>query len=365
MGEVLSQDEGLVQSLKLFFDQFDQSFCIREVFEDLSDLTQVRRKAEFVSDEFRKHLNSETALIQAVLKHAPPNSSSRQKVSLHTQGWVLEMLIYFTNLSVSEDISTRFKGLFEQSKHNIKAHAPYGDSGMSVAYLIRGLNLSSQWNDNPKKRTLSSEEFHYLSYETFARCVAQAYSDRGHPPVSIENMINRYRQVKSLRILASDLNAFHIMADARLGDLFHFKFNVKDDDEQILSADEWQTVRRSFFTDIMNELYGARPLETWFQGQSKDGKWLLKIQSAPSNPGDKCKEIAGRCRASKLAWEHGKDPKDRSQWRIVRRETPQFALLLDGEWAAWRKRWLYEAGWDWVGDVSEIPELRKLMDQPN
>ena len=151
------------------------------------------------------------------------------------------------------------------------------------------------------------------------------------------------------------------MADARLGDLFTFKFNEDEDDEDTSPTDRWETVRRSVFTDIIDKLYGARPLETWFEGQSKDGKWLLKVQS--TSDGHKTKELAGRCRASKLAWEHGEDPWDRSKWKVSLRQTPKFALLLDGRWDAYRKKWLYEAGWDWVGDVSEIPELRKLMSQ--
>jgi hypothetical protein len=52
---------------------------------------------------------------------------------------------------------------------------------------------------------------------------------------------------------------------------------------------------------------------------------------------------------------------DRSKWSFQRRKMPKCALVLDGDWDRTKKKNLYEAGWDWVGDVSELDELRRLI----
>jgi hypothetical protein len=40
---------------------------------------------------------------------------------------------------------------------------------------------------------------------------------------------------------------------------------------------------------------------------------------------------------------------------------PKCALVLDGDWDRIKKKNLYEAGWDWVGDVSQLEDLRRLI----
>ena len=64
----------------------------------------------------------------------------------------------------------------------------------------------------------------------------------------------------------------------------------------------------------------------------------------------------------RLQWVHGSHPADRSAWRFRQRDMPKLALVLDGDWNATQKRNLYEAGWDWVGDVGKLAELRALID---
>lgn len=95
---------------------------------------------------------------------------------------------------------------------------------------------------------------------------------------------------------------------------------------------------------------------------SRNGQWLIKGQSSQDgNEGHKTKELAGRCRALRLAWSRGDDPRDRSQWSFSQRPLPKLALVLDGNWDVSKKRNLYEAGWDGVGDVSQLHELRQLI----
>jgi hypothetical protein len=40
---------------------------------------------------------------------------------------------------------------------------------------------------------------------------------------------------------------------------------------------------------------------------------------------------------------------------------PKTALVLDGDWDRTQKENLHEAGWDWVGDVTQLKDLRKLI----
>lgn len=41
----------------------------------------------------------------------------------------------------------------------------------------------------------------------------------------------------------------------------------------------------------------------------------------------------------------------------------RLALVLDGDWDERKKRNLYEAGWDWIGDVGQLDELRRLIQE--
>jgi hypothetical protein len=171
-----------------------------------------------------------------------------------------------------------------------------------------------------------------------------------------------YLQNKSMRIISSDLNGLYILIDHFLGDLCHLQF--LDDDEQedgaviALSA----RVCASWQTDMVKSLWGSAPLETWVEGVSKDGQWVIKVQSSQDgNEGHKTKELAGRCRAMHLAWKSDQDASDRSRWTFQRRKMPKCALVLDGDWDRTKKKNLYEAGWNWVGDVSQLDELRKLL----
>jgi hypothetical protein len=115
-------------------------------------------------------------------------------------------------------------------------------------------------------------------------------------------------------------------------------------------------------TELTKELWNSASLDSRLEGISRNGTWLIKIQSAQDgNEGHKTKELAGRSRAFHLAWLKGQDIADRTQWKFKKRSMPRVALVLDGDWDANKKKNLYEAGWDWVGDVSELADLRALI----
>jgi hypothetical protein len=151
------------------------------------------------------------------------------------------------------------------------------------------------------------------------------------------------------------------MIEHFLGDICYLQFT---DDAEENSEELSDRICPSWQTDVISSLWGGRPLETWLEGVSHNGQWLIKVQSSQDgNEGHKTKELSGRCRAMKLAWQYEEDPQIRSLWSFRERQLPNLALVLDGDWSTTRKQNLYEAGWDWVGDVSQLQELRNLIQQ--
>ena len=62
-----------------------------------------------------------------------------------------------------------------------------------------------------------------------------------------------------------------------------------------------------------------------------------------------------------LYWSSVENSSDRAGWSFELRNMPKIALVLDGDWDTTKKKNLYEAGWDWVGDVAELSDLRVLI----
>lgn len=354
-------EEGFVDAIQRSFCRFDETFGLDEVLEDLADLDLVIKKERFVREHFFHALADEVMLAAQLQKHAKQLSFERSNICTHQSNWVLEMLLYTISLNSAEDIQKRFKANFESSGHKVRPHAPYGGHAQTVAFLIQGRDICEQWASNNKNRTLTEESFRSLSWDTIAKCIIQGIQDKKIPLQTSENVIQKYQENKAMRVISSDLNGFYIMVEHYLSDLCFLQFtddlkNHKEELKKRLCA-SWQT-------DVINKLWGARPLETWVEGVSKDGKWLVKVQSAQDgNEGHKTKELAGRCRAMRLVWSYGDDPRNRSQWTFSERPLPKLALVLDGDWDASKKRNLYEAGWDWVGDVSQLHELRQLIQE--
>ena len=353
-----------VAAISNAFGRFDRSFGVAEATEDLAFPETVDEKTQFV----RKHLlglaRKPKDLGDALWIYSFPNTANRKAVSTHVQNWHFELLLILCGLNSMEDITTRFKERFESTGHKLRPHAPYGGHSPTIAFMLQGRDLCELWSGVGRNRTLTPDAFRELCWRTVAHCIADALMDRGleNKVVSNETAAIQYLQNKSMRIISSDLNGFYIMIDHFLGDLCHLQF--LDDEEQEEGAVNALGARIcvSWQTDMVKALWGSAPLETWVEGVSKDGKWLVKVQSSQDgNEGHKTKELAGRCRAMHLAWKHGKDPKNRSQWSFERRRMPKCALVLDGDWDRSNKKNLYEAGWDWVGDVSQLGELRVLM----
>ena len=349
-------DEEFVAAVERAFSRFDQAYGVEEALDDLADLSSVELKEHFVRDRFASALSDANNLNDLLQTHAKSLSADRTSVSDHRQNWVLEMLLYLAGLNSAEDIPTRFREIFERSGHRIRSHAPFGDHGKVVAYLLQGRDICEQWSGPGRQRTLTEDQFRQLSWQAVAETVAETFQNRGSRISSVEEVIARYLQNKSMRIISADLNGFHIMIEHYLGDLCYFLFagdNHQLSGNRVLSS--WQT-------DLVRELWGGRPLQTWVEGMARNEDWLIKVQSAQDgNEGHKTKELAGRCRGTILEWAHGEDPRTRSAWTFGRRSTKKLALVLDGDWSAKRKKNLYEAGWDWVGDVAELGELRELI----
>lgn len=352
--------EGFSSIIERTFKSFDLSYRIDENFDDLADISLVKNKVDFVRTHFLNTLNDVDKLFETLILHSQNISIERSAISCHGQNWVLEILLYLTNINSAEDIYPIISPIFEESGHRLRPHSPFNDYTVLVVYMLQGRDVCENWSRKRRKgMTLDAEEFRRLIWLTMARCIVKIFKDKNIPTPDINSLVRRYLVNKSMRIISSGLSGFHIMIEQYLGDLCNLIF-VDDEDERV---DNISSRFLSWQTEVIKALFSADPLETRMEGIARNGTWLIKLQSAPSNPGDKTKELAGRCRALRLAWSHGQDPRDRTQWTFSERPLPKLALVLDGDWDANKKRNLYEAGWDWVGDVAQLGELRRLIQQ--
>src|SRR5262249_53001751 len=157
----------------------------------------------------------------------------------------------------------------------------------TVAFMLQGRDLCEQWGTAGARRTLTKDQFRELAWRTIAWCITGAIADHGgtRKAVSEKTATTLYLQNKSMRIISSDLNGFQIMIDHYLGDVCAFRFAndaVDNGTENLASASVplglWNC--RSWQTDVVQELWGGRPLMTHCEGISLTGAWLIKVQSA-------------------------------------------------------------------------------------
>jgi hypothetical protein len=353
---------GFVDVLQRTFDKFDEAYGVEDALDDLASDNLVESKERFVREHLADVLADPDRLRLRLQAYADASSQARRAVSTHGQNWVLEMILYVAGLNSAEDIQTLFKEYFERSGHKLRPHAPYGGHAQLVAFLLQGRDVCEQWSSEFGRRTLSSDEFRALCWKTIADVIAQRFSERGSDIYPQPVVIAKYLQNKSMRIISSDLNGFYIMVEHYLGDLCDLKFSTEKGKVVEAASGLSQRICPSWQTDVVQEVWGSRPLETWMEGVSKNGKWLIKVQSAQDgHQMDKTKELAGRSRGIHVAWYHDDDPHDRTKWSFGQRDVKKMALVLDGDWEVDRKRNLYEAGWDWVGDIGQLDELRQII----
>ncbi len=353
-----------VSAIENAFLRFDRAYGIMEAIDDLAFPDTVDAKTKFVKDRLLPLKTDSEKLGDALWQPSVVGNKERQRLSTHSQNWHFELLLNLCGLNSTEDIQTRFKEIFERSGHKLRPHAPYGDQAKAVAFMLQGRDLCGLWSVDGKKRTLTGDEFRELAWRTVAQCIVDALLDRGkeHKPNSEAVSATTYLQNKSMRIISSDLNGFYILIDHFLGDLCHLQFLDDEEQEEGAAGALGARICAAWQTDMAKSFWGSAPLETWVEGVSKDGKWLIKVQSSQDgNEGHKTKELSGRCRAMHLDWKPGKAPRDRSKWTFGKRKMPKCALVLDGDWDRTKKKNLYEAGWDWVGDVSQLDDLRKVI----
>jgi hypothetical protein len=264
------------------------------------------------------------------------------------------MALYIMGINSTEDLQKGFQAEFEKSGHKLRPHAPFGDTAATVIYLIQGIDVCGQWGATNRNRTLTADEFRSLCWSTVGGVLANKWD--GKTFCGSEEAAIKYRQNKSWRIISSNLNGFYAIVEIELGKLCSLVFDeTETSDLTVLRQPSWATT-------VVSTLWGGRPLETWFEGVSKDGEWLIKVQSSQDgNEGHKTKELSGRCRAVHLAWNPGKDATKRNLWTFKKKKMPKCALVLDGDWNRTQKKNLYEAGWDWVGDVSQLDDLRGII----
>jgi hypothetical protein len=356
-------DTNFIHSIETAFKRFDSAFGVAEAMDDLAHPKLVEKKATFVESELLSFVNEPRKLAERLWQLRDRGSNERDAISSHVQNWHFEMLLYYCGLNSAEHIQTRFKENFEKKGHKLRPHAPYGGHAQTVAFMLQGRDVCEQWHPGSRGRTLEHNQFRMLCWASVAESISQAIKDHGYKPSRAnEDVVILYLQNKSTRIISSDLNGFSILIEHYLGDLCHFIF--REEEEANAGNALGARVRRSWHTDMVNRLWGGSPLATWMEGVSRDGEWLVKVQSAQDgNEGHKTKELAGRCRAFHLDWVPAANPAKRSDWNFSLRRMPKAALVLDGDWYRMNKKNLYEAGWDWVGDVTELEELRQLIQQ--
>lgn len=357
-------DKPFFVAVERAFQRFDGLYGVSEAIDDLASIDVVDQKIAFVRDQLASVVEDPVKLQAALSKFQLPSNAGRSDVSAHQPNWHVELLLIMCNLNSAEDIQARFKAHFEESGHKLRPHAPYGGNATTIAFMIMGHDVCSQWSSRSKNRTLSETEFRELCWKAFALSVADAIESHGdeYDLLTDEVVRDNYLQAKSMRVISSDLNGFEVMVDHYLSDLCHLQFI---DNEENPEAQEGlkERIRPSWQTDMVKALWGANPLETWLEAVSNDGAWVIKLQSAQDgNEGHKTKELAGRSRAMHLDW-IADEAIDRDSWKYTERLMPKAALVLDGDWSQTRKKNLYEAGWDWVGDVSQLGKLRSLIQE--
>jgi len=349
-------DDGLLRCIDEAFVRFDERYGVPEALDDMESTALVEQKERFVRQVFRDCLDDVNALAGRLIRHAKIVSPNRREVCAHQSNWVFEMLLYITGLNSAEDIHNRFKVAFEASGHRLRDHAPYGGQAQTIMIMLQGRDLCEQWNETNQNRSLGADEFRDLCWRAVAHSVVEAFQAVGGEARSADEVIRKYRDSKSMRIISSDLNGLEIMVEMMLGDLCVFTFTEPDADK--LAA----RICASWQTDMVNSLWNGRPLETWLEGASRNGRWLVKVQSSQDgHEADKAKEVAGRCRCMKTEWASDGNPRNRNSWHFGNREMKRLALVLDGDWSVDNKRNLYEAGWDWAGDISELDDLRERI----
>jgi hypothetical protein len=352
---------GFIKGVTNAFTRFEGAFGVREAIEDLAQPSLVERKVIFCEKELKPIVADSLSLGKRLRELAYPDS--RKSVSLQRQNWHLEILLYLCGLNSAEDVQTRFKTHFERTGHKLRPHAPYGGHAQTVAFMLQGRDICEQWSPAARTRTLTEEECRNLAWECMAKSISEAVKDRaGASFRTVEEAVILYLQNKSMRIISSDLNGFSIIIEYFLGDLFYLSFFDADEAEEGATDALRNRILASWQTDVMSRLWRASPLETWVEGVSKNGSWLVKVQSSQDgNEGHKTKELSGRCRAFHLEWLSGEPPTNRKLWRFRERKMAKVALVIDGDWDRTKKKNLCEAGWDWVGDVSQLEELRTLV----
>jgi hypothetical protein len=349
------EDIAFLRFIETSFKEFDSLHCIDEVFEDLAMPELVAAKITFAMEKFSTHLESKEKLKALILKYAMKSDLEKEVISEHQQNWVFELVMFLAHLEV-EDIYSKLPQVFEAEGHKLRPHAPFGDENKLVGYLIQGKDICEHWKNSNKTRTLKRDDFELLIWESISKIISDQFLEKGSNSRKQGDLIKRYLESKSMRIISSDLNGLYIIIGHFLGDLCDFSFSNLEGFNDLICV-SWQT-------EVISTLWSGRPLETWMTGISQNKKWLIKaVSSQNGHEADKTKELAGRCRALRLAWKHGEDPYDRNQWSFNARFLPKLALILDGDWDINKKRNLYEAGWDWVGDVSQLGELRQLIQE--
>ncbi|MBE1302428.1 MAG: hypothetical protein GJ680_21260 [Alteromonadaceae bacterium] len=358
LGEHLDQD-GFVNAMISAFNRYDKLNGVEDALLDLANPELVKKKEQFVRNKFEPLLKNPNKIAELLEQFASVESDDRVEIAPDSQNWILEMLIYLTKLNPAEDIYVRLTSEFEKSGHSVWNHAPYSDYAKILPIALQGIDLCAHWKPNSKKITLTEPEYKTLVWKAIANSICNAFEERENNFEESALIIKRYQEVKARRIISSDLNGFEILIEHFLGDICYLSF-VDDSDEakEALKA----RIRPTWQTEVTKSLWNVPALETWLEGVSKNGEWLIKVQSAQDgNEGHKTKELAGRSRAMQLEWNSGKDALDRKAWSFKRIEIPKTALVLDGDWSSLKKKNLYEAGWDWVGDVSQLSELRTLI----
>jgi hypothetical protein len=329
------------------FAIFSSEWCIDEMIEDLCEADLVAEKVKFTLDKIVPLAISGSNFQAAVFSMMANSDRGSSRVCSHKQLWALEMLLYAFKLKSTEDIQSLFKKEFQESGYEIRNYAPFGDSAKAVSYIIQGRDVCEQWGSD-MRHDLTKMEFRKLSANAMANALI-GKADKKNIANELD-VVNSYLDNKALRIISSNLNGFFIMIDYSLGDISEFRF-----DEDVNTSG---LTLPSCWTDIGKKRWGASPLTTQFEGRSQNGKWFIKIQSAQDgNEKHKVKELAGRGRSIciKGDWS-SQDGQKFSSRKVVKR-----ALILDGDWSSDKVKNLWEAGWDWVGDVNRLDDLRKMV----
>jgi hypothetical protein len=352
-------DAGFSTAMEKAFSRYDSLWGVVEALNDLADRATVVKKEAFVRRHFASLINDPAALAKCLQSFSGPTNKQRQRISSDIQNWVFEILIYMFDLNIAEDLYTRITPIFEKSGHQLRPHVPMGDHTLLLLYLLQGKNPCDSWSARRGRRTLSEDEFIRLSWITIATAITTAARERESRIQDKDACNARYLGAKARRIISAEANGLEILIDHYLGDICYLQFSATTKKEKealrVRTRGSWQT-------EVTAALWNAPSLGTWMEGVSHDGNWLIKIQSAQdNNEGHKTKELAGRCRALRLAWSHGRGPNNRDQWRFSLRQMPKLALALDGDWSVKQKQNLYEAGWDWIGDVAQLENLRELI----